>query len=491
MIESTKTIFKHSTLYSIGNLMRKLSGVIILPLIQTYLTEEEFGVYTLLETVFLFVLALSGWGVKSGFSRWYHDMASDKDRKSLFFTVGVFNYSVSTLMTVLMGIILYNFSVPFLKYELSARVIILFSLSGLFRLMYDLPFVVLRLQQRVKKQTTYASLNVILLISATYIFLELDDQPFEAIYKAQFFSNIITFLLLIPLLVKNSKIRILGAQLKEMIGYGLPLAISNILTVFLSLSDRHIINQYINAAESGNYGLASKVSNLLEMVVVASFITSFTFYYYKAMNHPDMMRVFRKQQRFFLIILALAGIAITLFAPEIIWVVSGAEAYYQEGVILIPFLTLGLMFGAMRQLFTLPLNKHKKTKVISKILIIGGVINFGLNMLLVPEYGKVGAALATLFVQLISMIWFYREARKYEVVSLNLIENLKLLLVWSVFAVVTIYMPGTPWVTLHVKIVSLVGFVLCLILLKVIRRDEINELLNAIKGIFGGNKLNV
>ena len=85
MIESTKSIFKQTSIYGIGNTFRKLSGVIILPLIQIYTTEEEFGAYTLLETIFIFTGVISGWGVKSGFDRWYNEMSSEGEKKSLFF----------------------------------------------------------------------------------------------------------------------------------------------------------------------------------------------------------------------------------------------------------------------------------------------------------------------------------------------------------------------------------------------------------------------
>ena len=174
MLSSTKSIFKQTSIYGFGNTFRKLSGVLILPLVKGYTTEEEFGVWLLLETIYIFTQILSSWGIKSGFTRWYNDMKSASGKKSLFFTAGTFNYISSTITVLGIGIIIYCFSVPILKYQVSENLIIAFTLSGLFKLFQEIPFIVLRLQHKAGKQTMHSSLNVLTLIILTFYFLEKD-----------------------------------------------------------------------------------------------------------------------------------------------------------------------------------------------------------------------------------------------------------------------------------------------------------------------------
>jgi O-antigen/teichoic acid export membrane protein len=488
MISSTKTIFKQTSIYGIGNTFRKLSGVIILPLIKTYTTKEEFGIFILMETIFLFTMVLSGWGVKGGFNRWYYDMPSEMDKKSLFFTAGAFNSIITLFMVAMVGLLLYFHSSALLKFQLTTATIWYFSLGGIFRLFHDLPFILLRLLHKAKQQTLYASFNVFLTIVFTFYFLEIKEWGFEGIFAAQFWAHFITFLSLLPIYRKHVHFSFLGSELKAMINYGIPLLLSNILTTFLNLSDRHIINHYVDAAQSGNYGLATKVANLLDMIFVASFVTSFTYYYYKKMNDPESLKVFNKLQRFFLIILAVAGFGIVLFAREITWVVSSGDDFYQEGVLLIPFLILGLMFSGLRQLFTLPLNKHKKTVSISKVLITAGVINVGLNLVLVPLYGKDGAAWSTLFVQLVAMVWLYYESRKYEQINVRFGNAIKLLVVWLLFVVGSLYLPDSWWPGVLIKIVYGLGFLGSLIVLRVVDKEEVVEVFNTIRNVVNVKK---
>lgn len=137
---------------------------------------------------------------------------------------------------------------------------------------------------RAKEQTLYASFNVLLTIIFMLWFMSFKKLGFEGIYYALFWAHLITFFTLIPIYRKHLRFSFKRKELKEMISYGLPLMVSAILTTTLNLSDRHIINHFKNIAESGNYGLAVKVANLLDMIFVASFITSFTYYYMQKMH---------------------------------------------------------------------------------------------------------------------------------------------------------------------------------------------------------------
>ena len=64
-------------LYEVITVFRKLSGLAIMPLVKLYLSNDEIGVWILLETLFMFVMVISALGVKSGFARWYYEMKNE------------------------------------------------------------------------------------------------------------------------------------------------------------------------------------------------------------------------------------------------------------------------------------------------------------------------------------------------------------------------------------------------------------------------------
>lgn len=461
MQNQTRFVFKQSFIYSIGNTITKLSGVILIPLYLKYINEDEFGVVTLFETIFQFILILSGWGVKGGFTRWYHEMKSRLEKKQLFFTAWSFNFFTSLISVLITGIALYFFSDVIFQYSIGTSTLFYFLAGTLFRLLYDVPFYQLKLEQRAIQQTIWTTLNIVLLLGFTFYFLEVKGAGIKGIYQAQMLAHVITMLAMLPMMVANMKPLFLKGILKEMIYYGLPLAISNILTTVLTLSDRHIINQYQNLGEVAGYSMAFKVANLLQMVVVASLITSYSNYFFKTLHNSDSMAFFRKFTNLYIVLLTIGGLGIVLFSPEIVYVVSMGSDFFQASVFLVPVLIVGLIFSGLRQLFTLPLNKHKKTRLISFILVLSAVINIAANFLLVPKYGKTGASVSTLFSQLFALLWFIYAVKKLENISFPAVRYLLLIVVWGAVCYGANQYHGLPlltgWIVKGIILILFIG----------------------------------
>lgn len=482
MQRQTQFIFKQGFVYSIGNILIKLSGVILIPLYLRFISEEEYGVVTLFETLFQFILILSGFGVKGGFMRWYHDMKGGDEKRKLFFTSWSFNLLTSFSTIALAGVLMFLFSDEIFQYQLEASTILFFLIATFFRLLFDLPFYLLKIEQKALAQTGWLFLNISLLLVTTFYFLEVEKMGVKGIYLAQLVSHTITFICLLPLILKSIIPRFNMPVLKEMLHYGLPLAISNIITTVLTLSDRHIINQYQNLGEVAGYSMGFKVANLIQMVVIASFITGYTNYYFKNLHSEDNQALYQRMLRYFIVVVSLGGIGIVLFSPEIIYIVSMGSEFFQASVPIVPVLMLGLMFAGLRQLFTLPLNKHKKTRRISIILVVSAIVNLGGNFLLIPVIGKMGASVSTVLAQLFAMTWFYIEVKKVESLHFSLFSNVILLLAWSglvYFGMQFFHLPLlVGW---GVKLGLVIAFIASLFMTGHISKEELRE----VKIIYG------
>ncbi len=486
MQNHTRFIFKQGIIYGIGNLLVKLSGVILIPLYFEYISKEEYGVVTLFETIFQFILILSGWGIKGGFMRWYNDMEGVVEKKKLFFTSWSFNFGTTLLTVVTVGTFLFIFSYDIFQYTISSSTILFFVSATFFRLMFDLPHYLLKLEQKAVTQTWWMFLNIVLLVGATYYFLEFKDMGLEGIYLGQLVAHSLTFLALLPLIIKNSLPQLNRAVLKNMLHYGLPLAISNILSTILTLSDRHIINQVHNLNDVAGYSMGYKVANLIQMIVVASFITGYTNYYFKTMHESGSQLFYQKIVRYFIVLISLAGLGIVLFSPEVIYVVSRGSQEFQSSLIIIPVLMIGMIFAALRQIFTLPLNKHKRTRRISLILVLSATVNLAGNLILVPLIGNMGASVSTVMAQLFAFIWFFSEVRKTEPLGFSAVSNLILFAVWCILAYTGTQFFHLPLMAAWgVKIALLLIFIAVLFVTGHINRNELSELSTIYKKITG------
>lgn len=476
MQNQTRFVFRQSAIYSVGNILSKLSGVLLIPLYLKYISEEEFGVVSLFETIAQFIMILSGWGIRAGFSRWYYEFKSRTEQKQLFFTAYTFNLLSSLLAVLVIGGILFFFSSAIFKTDISNEIILYFSLGTLFRLLFDIPFFLLRIQQKAGQQTGWFSMNVLLVLIFTFVFLEFFDMGLKGIYLGQMVAHFFTFLPMTPLIWRNFSFKFRSDVLRNLLKYGLPLAISNILTTVLTLSDRHIINQYQNLEEVAGYSMAFKISNLIQVVVVASIITGFTNYYFKTLHNENSSFFYQRIVRYFTVLITVGGLGVVLFSPEIIYVVSMGSAFFQASVIIVPVLMLGMIFSGLRQLFTLPLNKHKRTRKISMILILSAVINVAGNFVLVPWIGKMGASVSTVVAQLFALIWFFHEAEKVEEIKFSPGRNLLLIAIWSLMVWGGMQLFALPFFSgIFLKLGVVAVFVFVLFLTGHISRDELKE----------------
>lgn len=414
MLSRLLKLFKESFVYSAGSLIVKFGGFLIIPLYRNYTTIDEFGLIMLFEIIYQFASAISGWGIKSGFQRWYYDMSGEKQKRSLFFTAFSTTFFTTLIATLAIYFIVSSFSYQIFQYEVPIKAIKLFMAAAFLKMLTDVPFILIRLQQKPVKQTTYQTVNILLTIIATFVPLQFLGLGFEGVYWGQLVANAITIIILIPLIFRNSYFKFYKSKVIEMMKFGAPLVLSNLMIIIFSLSDRYIVNIFRGLEDVSSFSLAFKISSLLQFVILTPFFTSYSYDYYRYMNKPTNDRYYIKSFTYFIYIMSFTGLIITLFAKEALYILNAGKDGFSDGIILVPVMIVGVIISGMRMVFTLPLQKVKKTKSISFVLIISGLLNFVLNLLVIPFWGKVGAAVTTTISQLFATIWFYQIISKQE-----------------------------------------------------------------------------
>ena len=429
MFEKVRATAKNTLLYSLSNFIGKFSGVILLPLYTSSLSAELFGLFALFEVVFQVIQASTALGLKSALMRWYWDSEHKDHQKQIFFTTfctyGLVNLlSAGILFSVFHLLAQHVFQTP-ISFELKS----IFILSTFIRLIVDMLLLLMRIQHKALKHTNYQVLQVVLFVLGVALFLPVLKLEVLGIFLAFLLSYSVLLVMLLPYIRQNIEWRFRKDILTEMMSFGLPLALSNMVNLILSLSDKLIINFFGTLKHVGNYTMAFKISNIVQLVVVSAFMNSYTHVYFKGMDDADNKRLFSRIIIYLILTLSLISLGLVLFIEDVVLVLTLNNADYLDSIQLIPVLTLSLIFGGMRAMLTLPLSKYKKTKVISLISICAGLVNVGLNILMVPVWGSLGAAISTLIVQVIAVIMIWQAVRRIENEVLNVLSYLKILAV--------------------------------------------------------------
>ena len=422
MLDQVKKTVKHSIIYSVGNAANKLVGFILLPLYTSTFSVAIYGVLALFDTISDFLLTFSSFGIIEALKRWYWDKNAEGKQKSMFFTVMIFTVISVIFFLAICYLLLGKYSFEIFDVNISNRTVWLFLGSVLTNVLLQRMLILMRIQQKAMQNMIFNIVKLVFVLGSTVYFIVALNWGMDSVFISRLIGQSITLLILLPLFIRNCEIKLEFSLLKEMLAYSWPLALSTSLGLILTLSDKWLLRGMANLDVVGNYALAFKISNVIKLLVVQSFAQAFVYIYFKQMDNEKNYRFFSKSLTYFTFLLTALGLVIVLFSKEIIMLLAQDADYYDSYNIL-PFLILSVSFAGLRQMLVLPLNKYKKTKIISVITITAGLLNIGLNLLFIPWLGGVGAAIATAIAQLSVVIAYLFMNRsiadyRYEVIKI-------------------------------------------------------------------------
>jgi O-antigen/teichoic acid export membrane protein len=186
--------------------------------------------------------------------------------------------------------------------------------------------------------------------------------------------------------------RFQGEHLKEMLLFSAPLVPSGI-SVFVSLYiDRLMINHYLSLNEVGLYGIGFRLASIIGLLMAGfqGALTPLIYSHYREEQTPlQLSLIFR----IFLACALLIFLGLSIFAREILWVMTTPVYYSASQVVIyqVPAILLSNMY-----IFAPGIDIAKKTHIILWINLCVATLHIFFNWLLIPRFGITGAAVASL-----------------------------------------------------------------------------------------------
>lgn len=193
--------------------------------------------------------------------------------------------------------------------------------------------------------------------------------------------------------IKNSSPEILS----DLKAYGIPLMGNLIATSVLNKSDIYIITAFEGEAQAGiyhtNYSIIASAFTLLSAAVMRG-------------SYPTILRTWSEGKKE--LSAKLVGDAVRMFliisVPAVVGVIcvsemaAGAlfEESYREGHFVMGWVAAGMMLLGLTEYSIKPWELNSKTKSIFYRSLIGGIVNVALNLIFVPVFGYMAAAVNTL-----------------------------------------------------------------------------------------------
>jgi O-antigen/teichoic acid export membrane protein len=180
--------------------------------------------------------------------------------------------------------------------------------------------------------------------------------------------------------------------------YGLPLAASLILGLFLSTVDRFLIAAFMDSGAVGvyhaGYSLANRTLDVI-FIWLGSAAGPAAIAALEFGGRPALDKTAREQSSFMLLIAIPAAVGLALVAQPLADLLVG-EALRDGAARVTPWIAAsGLFAGVTTYYFHTAFTLAKATRLLLLAMTVPAVANIALNLLLIPPYGLMGAVVAT------------------------------------------------------------------------------------------------
>lgn len=387
-----KTFFKNSLIYTIGTILTRSIGIILIPIYTRYLSPSEFGfidLFMILGSIISLTIALE---IHQAVVRFYQDTTDEIEKMQYVSSAFIFSLFVYILYFIISYIFSDTFTIFLLddtKYE---NIFLLASgaiaTGGLFY------FTSGQLRwQILPKESVIVSVVHLLIVALIAVYLLITQgMKVESIFIGQIFGNIFGIILSIYYSKKSYKVVFIYEKFIEMVSFSYPLVFSGVAIFVALYIDRIAIKELLGFEELGIYGIAYRFAAVTSLVMIGfqSSLSPLIYKHYKEEHTPkNIAKLFDGFVVFALFIIS----GSILFSKEVIVLMSTNE--YFDAAILIPPLIMAVFFSNM-YIFAPGMDIAKKTKAMASISIIGAIINTILNYVMIPIYGLIGASFATL-----------------------------------------------------------------------------------------------
>lgn len=250
------------------------------------------------------------------------------------------------------------------------------------------------------KYTSLSSLAAYILVSAYQIFLLIEKKEiywFAITYTLQY--GIIAFLLII-LYIKNrgQKFNFSIETAKRLFSKSKYYIVSSLMVTVFAQTDKIMLKMMVDDAATGYYSAAVTCSGLSYFVFQAIIDSARPAIFEAQLKSKEQFE--KNISRLYCVVIYLSllqCIVMTGFAGLIIHILYG-KSYSASipALRLIVWYTTFSYLGVIRNIWILA---EQKQRYLWQINLFGAVANVGLNALLIPYYGIMGAAFASLFTQ--------------------------------------------------------------------------------------------
>ncbi len=382
-----KKLFSDTVILGIGTFGSKLLVFLLMPLYTAWLSTAEYGTAELISSTANLLIPLACVGISNGIFRFAAER--ENDQKAVFSTslaLLVIGTGAFLLLSPLLTLIGY--------FTGSVWLIVLYVLSA------NLQAVCaqyIRATDRPRMFALQGILNTALTILFNILFLVAFDMGVTGYVLSVVVGNILTtvFLVFGARLWRVFAFSSIDRRLmKDLLHFSLPMIPTTICWLLTDLSDRYMVTYFCGEATNGIYSAAYKIPTIVTLVS-SIFMQAWQFSAVASSSDEEECKNFYSEVfRGFLSLIFIGAAGLVLLSRVLTSLLLNSA--YFEAWRFMPTLLVAAALEAVVSFLATVYMVRKKSLHSFFTAMIGTCLNIALNLILIPQYGALGAAVATM-----------------------------------------------------------------------------------------------
>lgn len=384
-----KYLGKNTLIFTISSFGTKFLSFFLVPLYTNVLTTKEYGIIDIINTSGILMTYIFTLNISDAVLRFAIEQKNEHE-KILKYGIYVL-LKGSLLLLVSLCLFKYLNIITWNKTYLFFMFLFYFSTA-----LYQILSNYLRAIDKMTEVAVTGIVTSLVMIVCNIYFLLVVKYGMIGYLLAQIIGPLIASVYILWI-IKDSLIETIASKVdhsikKEMVAYSIPLIFSSISLWINAYLDRYFITLMIGSSENGIYAMAGKIPTILTTCYTV-FSLAWNISAIKEFDAKDEDGFISTTYELYnsLLTMVCSGlILINVPLAKILYAGDFFVAWKYSSIMLIY-----VMFNALTAFFGSLFSAMKKTKVIAMTTIISAVVNIVLNLVLIPKYGILGAAIAT------------------------------------------------------------------------------------------------
>ena len=485
LLQGLRHLSQHSLVYTIGSILTQGIAFLLIPVFTRFLSPQDYGILGVADLVRTFLMQVYFTALAGVVVRFYFDLENEMARKRFYGTSWLFLALQGCIVVVVLegvGPRLFDILFRNFPYRPLGQYVIWGGIIGV--ISSGIPLNLFRAREQSGRYVAFSIGSFFLKTAFILYFIILKGEGALGSIRGQLYGTVLIAVPLLAFVWRNIELTWSWNDLRKIAVFGLPLVPHAVASWGLNLSDRVILNHYVSLSNLGLYTFAYQFGLVVAMVV-SSINNAWSPLLLASVDRPGGRDSISRLATYVWGFMFLIGLGMSLLAPPIIRI--AADSAFHSSADAVPWIVLGYV---AQGLYIIPANVllyRKETRYMALATVSGVVANIVLNLLLIPRFGIMAAAINTFVAYFVSLLIALVRASRTRIVSYEELRILKILVVcFIVYAIGVSVEMSSPYLEFLVRgLAILVGMPLGLWFVRFYTEQEIAMVNRATKMLVG------